>query len=185
MAPKNFDLFTEIPKLRKKKSKFMMNKWKLIAFKSTLLIIFGLPLLVLCVYSKQERTFFNKKFKNLTKTMKHLEKSIESLKHFTSFERIAEFGYFLKLKEKMNFKDGQIACSKIYGHIIEFDERYSNCSSKFYSKALVNVNFWDQINTYSVPITLFILTSQVIFMRQIFQKYTLLRGHFEKKILVY
>lgn len=132
MAPKNFDLFTEIPKLRKKKSTFVINKWKLIALKSILLlIIFGIPLLVLCVYSKQERTFFNKKFKNLTKTMNHLENSIESLKQFTSFERISEFGYFLKFEEKMNFKDGQIACSKIYGHIIEFDERYSNCSSKF------------------------------------------------------
>ena len=132
MAPKNFDLFTEIPKLRKKKSTFVINKWKLIALKSILLIIFGIPLLVLCVYSNQERTFFNKKLKNLTKTMNHLENSIESLKQFTSFERISEFGYFLKFEEKMNFKDGQIACSKIYGHIIEFDERYSNCSSKFY-----------------------------------------------------
>ena len=46
---------------------------------------------------------------------------LESFKTFYGFERIGKYGYFQKLEEKMTYEDGQKACSKIFGHIIEFD----------------------------------------------------------------
>ena len=48
-------------------------------------------------------------------------KVLESFKTFYGFERIGKYGYFQKLEEKMTYEDGQKACSKIFGHIIEFD----------------------------------------------------------------
>ena len=48
-------------------------------------------------------------------------KVLESFKTFYGFERIGKYGYFQKLEEKMTYEDGQKACSKIFGHIIEFN----------------------------------------------------------------
>ncbi len=39
------------------------------------------------------------------------------------FQRIGNYGYFQMLDEKLSYNDGQIACSKLFGHIVEFDER--------------------------------------------------------------
>ena len=51
-----------------------------------------------------------------------LSRLIDSLFPYR-FQRFGKYGYFQKLDEKMSYNDGQIACSKLFGHIIEFDER--------------------------------------------------------------
>ena len=55
-------------------------------------------------------------------------KVLESLKTFYGFERIGKYGYFQKLDEKMTYEDGQKACSKIFGQVIEFDETSNDFS---------------------------------------------------------
>ena len=67
-----------------------------------------------------------------------LEKEVHSKHSFVDFLRVGEYGYFQKLKDKMSYKDGQAACNKIHGKIIESDERYENATSKFFC---LNSNF--------------------------------------------
>ena len=55
---------------------------------------------------------------------------LESFKTFYGFERIGKYGYFQKLEEKMTYEDGQKACSKIFGHIIEFDMNSNDYSGE-------------------------------------------------------
>ena len=57
-------------------------------------------------------------------------KVLESFKTFYGFKRIGKYGYFQKLEEKMTYEDGQKACSKIFGHIIEFDMNSNDYSGE-------------------------------------------------------
>ena len=59
-------------------------------------------------------------------------KVLESFKTFNGFERIGKYGYFQKLEEKMTYEDGQKTCSKIFGHIIEFNETSEHFSGRNY-----------------------------------------------------
>ena len=86
----------------------------------------------------KERKILNGKIDLLMKGLKNQNETInantneinvlESFKTFYGFERIGKYGYFQKLEENMTYEDGQKACSKIFGHIIEF-----NFTSKDYS----------------------------------------------------
>ena len=53
------------------------------------------------------------------------------------FNRIGKYGYFQKLEEKMAYNEGQKACSKLYGHIVEFDERVPNYGKFYHLKAQI------------------------------------------------
>ena len=66
-----------------------------------------------------------------TKEQILLKEKMDSKNSFAHFVKAGEFGYFQKLQDKMNFNDGQAACHKIHGKIIESDERKGNASSKF------------------------------------------------------
>ena len=55
---------------------------------------------------------------------------LESFKTFYGFQRVGKHGYFQKLEEKMTYEDGQKACSKIFGHIIEFDMNSNDYSGE-------------------------------------------------------
>ena len=46
-----------------------------------------------------------------------------------NFKKIGTFGYFHKLDQKMTFSGGQVACEKIHGKIVEFDENDANYKS--------------------------------------------------------
>ena len=80
--------------------------------------------MVLSVNSFKERNVLYEKIEGLNETIQvnaNNIKVLESFKTFYGFERIGKYGYFQKLEEKMTYEDGQKACSKIFGHIIEFD----------------------------------------------------------------
>ena len=60
-----------------------------------------------------------------------MESTIAENNLYNGFERVGKYGYFLKLEgkkedkvpgfpsKKMNYSEGQKACSKLYGHILE------------------------------------------------------------------
>ena len=64
-------------------------------------------------------------------------KVLESFKTFYGFERIGKYGYFQKLDEKMTYKDGQKACSKIFGQVIEFNETMNDFAGGCYVFCLI------------------------------------------------
>ena len=72
----------------------------------------------------------NVKLKDQNEKMKNEIKVLESFKTFYGFQRVGKHGYFQKLEEKMTYEDGQKACSKIFGHIIEFDMNSNDYSGK-------------------------------------------------------
>ena len=63
-----------------------------------------------------------------------LNEKVENLTKFMAYERINDLGYFQKLSEKMSYADGQIECSKIFGHIVEFKWDGSKCGFIFKCK---------------------------------------------------
>ena len=89
--------------------------------------------MVLSVNSFKERNVLYEKIEGLNETIQvnaNEIKVLESLKTFYGFERIGKYGYFQKLEEKMTYEDGQKACSKIFGHIIEFDMNSNDYSGE-------------------------------------------------------
>ena len=56
---------------------------------------------------------------------------IESKNSYAHFLKAGELGYFQVLEDKLSFFEGQAACKKIHGKIIECDERHGNASSNF------------------------------------------------------
>ena len=56
---------------------------------------------------------------------------IESKNSYAHFLKAGELGYFQVLEDKMSFFEGQDACKRIKGKIIESNEKYGNASSKF------------------------------------------------------
>ena len=74
-----------------------------------------------------------------------IESTIAENNLYNGFERVGKYGYFLKLEgkkedkvpgfpsKKMNYSEGQKACSKLYGHILEIpDHSLEEYKSKYY-----------------------------------------------------
>ena len=138
-------LFQDSVSMAKKSEKSMIStKWNLIAsLIAVTILIFGILLTPIYIYSSQ----MNEKFQSLNKDFKKITNGIEELKRneeiimekkmdtnknsFEHYVRVGEFGYFQKLENKMSFRNGQVACNKIHGKIIESDERYGNATSKY------------------------------------------------------
>ena len=82
---------------------------------------------------------FSTELSKVKDEISYLNKSIKIVetrtKAYFSYDSIGKFGHFQKLK-RMNYKTGQTACSKIYGHIIEFNENSPNYKAKL--KAIVD-----------------------------------------------
>ena len=115
-------------------------KWNLIAsLIAFTILIFGVLLTPLYIYSSQMNEKFqslNKDFKKITNVIEELKSNEEILERkmdyqnsFEHYVRVGEFGYFQKLENKMSFRNGQVACTKIHGKIIESDERNGNATS--------------------------------------------------------
>ena len=89
----------------------------------------------------------------LTKIIDEIEETktnelkMDSKISFAHFRKAGGFGYFQILHDKMSYFDGQAACHKIHGKIIECDERHRNASSNFF-----------HTNVYISTIILFIST---------------------------
>ena len=108
----------------------VITKRKFIALMTTIMLLFGLSILISIQSSKKPNNIIDNS-NNFTNALKDLNTRIESLKHFrhvdtttvdtttNQFEKIEYFGYFKKLEKKMNYADGQKACSKLFGRIIE------------------------------------------------------------------
>ena len=105
------------------------------------ILILGIVIIPVCVHFehlKQEKIVLTK---NLTRIIadieemktneKILKEKMNSKNYFANFLKVENFGYFQKLEDKMNYFDGQDACHKIHGKIIESDERYGTATSKF------------------------------------------------------
>ena len=74
-----------------------------------------------------------------------MESTIAENNLYNGFERVGKYGYFLKLDgeieergyrrivgKKMNYSEGQKACSKLYGHILEIpDHSLEEYKSKY------------------------------------------------------
>ena len=135
-------LFQDIVSEKSEKP-IISTKWNLIAsLIAVTILIFGILLTPIYIYSSQ----MNEKFQSLNKDFKKITNGIEELKRneeiimekkmdtnknsFEHYVRVGEFGYFQKLENKMSFRNGQVACNKIHGKIIESDERYGNATSK-------------------------------------------------------
>ena len=80
----------------------------------------------------EDFTKMMKDIEELKTNEKILQEEIHSRNSFAHFARVGEFGYFQKLEDKMSYEDGQTACHKIHGKIIESDERYKNATSKLF-----------------------------------------------------
>ena len=104
------------------------------------ILILGIVIIPVCVHFehlKQEKIVLTK---SLTRTMsdiaemktneKELKEKMDSKNSFANFLKVENFGYFQKLEDKMSYFDGQDACQKIHGKIIESDERYGTATSK-------------------------------------------------------
>ena len=76
-------------------------------------------------------------------------------RYFEYYKKIDPFGFFQKSPAKMNFNEGQIFCSKIYGHIIEFDEN-SPAKFKMKLKAVIEEFFSSEQNSSSQITSFFV-----------------------------
>ena len=69
--------------------------------------------------------YLKKILKNLNHTNSQLKNALEIIDDLIlgPYQKIGHFGYFYKWNQLMDYQRGQKACSKLHGHIIEFDER--------------------------------------------------------------
>ena len=64
----------------------------------------------------------------------YLNEKVENLTKFMAYERINDLGYFQKLSKKMDYAEGQMACSQIFGHVVEFKWDDTKCGFIFQCK---------------------------------------------------
>lgn len=133
------EMFFQDRMSEKNSKQLFFTKWKLIRLITVICLIFGILLTPVYISLSQ----MNEKFESFTSEMnqklENLSNDIEELKHneemnlensFAHYVKIGEFGYFQKLDHKMSYLDGQAACHKLHGKIIESDEKFGNATSK-------------------------------------------------------
>ena len=108
-----------------KKGVFVLKKELLVMLGTiTIILILGILSLALSIHSLKELNSLDEKVaKGLEDLNIELESTIAENKLYYGFERVGKYGYFLKLEGKnMNYSEGQKACSKLYGHILEIPD---------------------------------------------------------------
>ena len=116
-----------------KKGVFVLKKELLVMLGTiTIILILGILSLALSIHSLKELNSLDEKVaKGLEDLNIELESTIAENKLYYGFERVGKYGYFLKLEgkkedkvvsKKMNYSEGQKACSKLYGHILEIPD---------------------------------------------------------------
>ena len=100
-----------------------------------IILITGLTAISL-IYAK-ERNILREKIHNLTEIgnirnekLNQLTKDVESA---STYHKIGDFGYFQKLNKNKTYAEGQKACSRNWGHIVEFSTSTS-CKTNRKSK---------------------------------------------------
>ena len=119
-------MFIEDPGIGfQKKGVFVLKKELLVMLGTiTIILILGILSLALSIHSLKELNSLDEKVaKGLEDLNIELESTIAENKLYYGFERVGKYGYFLKLEGKnMNYSEGQKACSKLYGHILEIPD---------------------------------------------------------------
>ena len=149
------EMLFQDPMAEKISKQLVLTKWKLIGLITVTCLIFGILLTpVYFSLSQIEEKFeslsvqmnekfetftsqINQKLDNLSNDITELKNNEELLKEemnlensFAHYVKIGKFGYFQKLDHKMSYMDGQAACHKLHGKIIESDENFGNATSK-------------------------------------------------------
>ena len=89
------------------------------------------PLIIILVITHQAQLqmiseklrYVSKELNSTNFQLKGVLGMLDEIQNGEPYEKISEYGYFHKCRKRMNYLDGQNECSKILGHIIEFDER--------------------------------------------------------------
>ena len=101
--------------------------------------IFLTPIYVQLNHLSQEQIVLTKKLtKIITENEKIktneeilLKKKMHTKNSYAQYLKVGDFGYFQVLEDEMSYFDGQDACQRIKGKIIECNERHGNASSKY------------------------------------------------------
>ena len=139
-------IFQDPMKEKNSKQQVVLTKWKLIGLIAVNFLIFGVLLIPLYLNLRSQNEKFdrlagqmNEKFETLSNDIKELKSNeeiwkekVHSKNSYANYVRVGDFGYFQKLDDKMSYEDGQAACHKLHGKIIESDERYKNATSKLF-----------------------------------------------------
>lgn len=80
---------------------------------------------------KNDLNLTNSQLQNTSETLNQVLDDINDLIDIAGqYHKIGEFGHFYRMPKLMSYLNGQRACKKVHGHIIEFDERYPNYKDK-------------------------------------------------------
>ena len=105
-----------------------------------LLIILVTGLTAISLIHAKERNILREKIHNMTEIgnirnekLNQLTKDVESA---STYHKIGEFGYFQNLNRNKTYAEGQKACSRTWGHIVEFSTS-TTCKTNRKSKCII------------------------------------------------
>ena len=140
-APTNIFIENNMPREKPLHKGFFILKKEISVVLGTIVLILIIAL-SLAICSLTELKNLEKKVGNLDENVEEkledlnikIESTIAENNLYNGFERVGKYGYFLKLEgkkedkvpgfpsKKMNYSEGQKACSKLYGHILEIPD---------------------------------------------------------------
>ena len=138
-SPTNIFIENNMPREKPLHKGYFILKKEISVILGTIVLILVIAL-SLAICSLTELKNLEKKVGNLHENVEEkledlnikIESTIAENNLYNGFERVGKYGYFLKLEgkkvesyyiktvsKKMNYSEGQKACSKLYGHILE------------------------------------------------------------------
>ena len=157
-SPTNIFIENNMPREKPLHKGYFILKKEISVILGTIVLILVIAL-SLAICSLTELKNLEKKVGNLDENVEEkledlnikMESTIAENNLYNGFERVGKYGYFLKLEgkkedkvpgfpsKKMNYSEGQKACSKLYGHILEIpDHSLEEYKSKYYHYQLEN-----------------------------------------------
>ena len=145
-APTNIFIENNMPREKPLHKGFFILKKEISVVLGTIVLILVIAL-SLAICSLTELKSLEKKVGEKLEDLNiKMESTIAENNLYNGFERVGKYGYFLKLDgeieergyrrivgKKMNYSEGQKACSKLYGHILEIpDHSLEEYKSKYY-----------------------------------------------------
>ena len=154
-SPTNIFIENNLPREKPLHKGYFILKKEISVILGTIVLILVIAL-SLAIYSLTELKNLEKKVGSLDENVEEkledlnikMESTIAENNLYNGFERVGKYGYFLKLEakkeeediwgyrriigKKMNYSEGQKACSKLYGHILEIpDHSLEEYKSKY------------------------------------------------------
>ena len=140
-SPTNIFIENNLPREKPLHKGYFILKKEISVILGTIVLILVIAL-SLAICSLTELKNLEKKVGNLDENVEEkledlnikIESTIAENNLYNGFERVGKYGYFLKLEgkkedkvpgfpsKKMNYSEGQKACSKLYGHILEIPD---------------------------------------------------------------